>query len=143
MHLDDRREPPGRPRGAAIPGDHHPRPDVLHRRPLLTARGPDTVLATRSAGSRAAWTHALAATPAEQLPTCISYEFTTGFRPGDGRPVTVVRADGVALGDPLTDAAHVADYYRLHDVFHLSYATLLDWSPVTRALLQRKRPRAG
>jgi len=78
-------------------------------------------------------------THTEQLPEQIDYEFTTSIRPHDGRPITIVRAGGTQLGDPLTDAAHEADYYRLHDVFHLSYATLLGWSPVTRALLKRKR----
>jgi hypothetical protein len=43
------------------------------------------------------------------------------------------------MGDPLTDASHVDDGYRFHDVFHLGYATVLGWSPVTRKLLGRKR----
>ena len=29
--------------------------------------------------------------------------------------------------------------YRFHDVFHLSYAAILGWSPVTRAILKCKR----
>lgn len=43
------------------------------------------------------------------------------------------------VGDPLTDNAYVNDGYRFHDVFHLGYAAVLGWSPVTRALLKRKR----
>jgi len=43
------------------------------------------------------------------------------------------------VGDPLTDNAYVDDGYRFHDVFHLGYAAVLGWSPVTRALLKRKR----
>jgi NTP pyrophosphatase (non-canonical NTP hydrolase) len=43
------------------------------------------------------------------------------------------------LGDPLTDNAYRNDGYRFHDVFHLGYAAVLGWSPVTRALLKRKR----
>ena len=43
------------------------------------------------------------------------------------------------VGDPLTDNAYVDDGYRFHDVFHLGYAAILGWSPVTRALLKRKR----
>ncbi|WP_410597237.1 hypothetical protein [Amycolatopsis sp. lyj-23] len=76
---------------------------------------------------------------AEELPQRVSYQFTAATRPRDGRPVTIVLADGRKLGNPLTDAAGSEDFYRLHDVFHLSYATLLGWSPVTRALLNRKR----
>ncbi len=43
------------------------------------------------------------------------------------------------VGDPLTDNAYIDDGYRFHDVFHLGYAAVLGWSPVTRALLKRKR----
>ena len=41
--------------------------------------------------------------------------------------------------DSLTDNAHDPDGYRFHDVFHLAYAAVLGWSPVTRSLLRRKR----
>ena len=41
--------------------------------------------------------------------------------------------------DSLTDNAYDADGYRFHDVFHLAYAAVLGWSPVTRSLLRRKR----
>ena len=41
--------------------------------------------------------------------------------------------------DALTDNAYDPDGYRFHDIFHLAYAAVLDWSPVTRSLLQRKR----
>ena len=44
-----------------------------------------------------------------------------------------------AVADSLTDNAYHADGYRFHDVFHLAYAAVLDWSPVTRKLLRRKR----
>ena len=36
------------------------------------------------------------------------------------------------LGQDLTDNAHEPDGYRFHDVFHLSCAAVLGWSPVTR-----------
>ena len=39
----------------------------------------------------------------------------------------------------MTDASHVDDGYRFHDIFHLAHATILGWSPVTRSLLGRKR----
>jgi NTP pyrophosphatase (non-canonical NTP hydrolase) len=50
-----------------------------------------------------------------------------------------ISINDVAIGDALTDNAHKDDGYRFHDVFHLAYAAVLGWSPVTRALLKRKR----
>jgi len=47
--------------------------------------------------------------------------------------------DGQQIGDDLTDNAYSQDGYRFHDVFHLSYAAILGWSPVTRMMLKRKR----
>ena len=47
--------------------------------------------------------------------------------------------DGQQIGSMLTDNSHDADGYRFHDVFHLTYAAMLGWSPVVRALLKRKR----
>jgi hypothetical protein len=43
------------------------------------------------------------------------------------------------IGDRLTDNNRRDDGYRFHDVFHLAYAAILGWSPVTRALLNCKR----
>jgi NTP pyrophosphatase (non-canonical NTP hydrolase) len=57
----------------------------------------------------------------------------------DGRTASVMTWNGGALGDPITDAARVADGYRFHDAFHLAYAAVLGWSPVMRALMRRKR----
>ena len=51
----------------------------------------------------------------------------------------ILRANGLNLGDRLTDNMKEPDYYRFHDVFHFSYAVLLGWSPVLRALLRCKR----
>lgn len=56
-----------------------------------------------------------------------------------GRPAVELWFDGERRGAVLTDAASEPDGYRFHDVFHLSYTALLGWSPVTRALLDRKR----
>lgn len=50
-----------------------------------------------------------------------------------------LQMNDVFIGDPLTDNISSKDGYRFHDVFHLAYATILHWSPVTRALLKRKR----
>jgi len=47
--------------------------------------------------------------------------------------------NGVFIGDPLTDNIADEDGYRFHDVFHLSYAAILHWSPVVRALIKHKR----
>lgn len=46
---------------------------------------------------------------------------------------------GLPLGQALTDNAYDPDGYRFHDAFHLAYAAVLGWSPVVRALLDRKR----
>ena len=47
--------------------------------------------------------------------------------------------NGAQFGDVLTDNSYRPDGYRFHDVFHLAYAAVLEWSPITRALLSRKR----
>ena len=73
----------------------------------------------------------------ERLPRRGTYEFTATVK--DDRPAVQVYFDGTKVGDVLTDSAYVDDGYRFHDVFHLAYATILGWSPVTRALLGRKR----
>jgi NTP pyrophosphatase (non-canonical NTP hydrolase) len=47
--------------------------------------------------------------------------------------------NGKSFGGELTDNAYDPDGYRFHDVFHFAYAAVLGWSPITRALLRRKR----
>ena len=47
--------------------------------------------------------------------------------------------DGELAGDELTDNSYFSDGYRFHDVFHLAYAAVLGWSPVTRRMLRKKR----
>jgi NTP pyrophosphatase (non-canonical NTP hydrolase) len=57
-----------------------------------------------------------------------------------GKSIYVIQEwRGVHIGDRLTDNKSGDDGYRFHDVFHLSYATYLGWSPVLRALLKLKR----
>jgi NTP pyrophosphatase (non-canonical NTP hydrolase) len=75
--------------------------------------------------------------PDEQLPR----QFVILFREeGEGaRRRLVLTSSGHACGDPLTDNAYFEDGYRFHDVFHLAYAAVLGWSPVTRKLLNCKR----
>lgn len=50
-----------------------------------------------------------------------------------------ILVDGKVVGSELTDNAYDPDGYRFHDVFHLAYAAILGWSPITRGLLRRKR----
>ncbi len=76
--------------------------------------------------------------PAERLPRAGTFEFVASVSDA-GRPTVRVRHDGRWMGDPLTDNSHVDDGYRFHDVFHLAYAAVLGWSPVTRKLMGRKR----
>ncbi|MGC7102753.1 hypothetical protein ACPZ19_49485 [Amycolatopsis lurida] len=138
MTLNEHHEPPGRHR---LTSAHSGIPRTSRGAAGGTRRALPAVSAGTASSSRAdrlSGCHA-ARVPLEHLPERASYHFTSSIRPCDGRPVTVVYFNGAPLGDPLTDAAPIADYYRLHDVFHLSYAMLLDWSPVTRALLSRKR----
>ena len=74
----------------------------------------------------------------ERLPQSGRFEFIASTNDA-GRPTVRVRYNNAWIGDPLTDASHVDDGYRFHDVFHLGYAAALRWSPVTRKLLGRKR----
>lgn len=55
--------------------------------------------------------------------------------------VRVVFNDSIQLGDIINDNAYENDFYRYHDIFHYSFATLLGWSPCTRAMMRRKRKR--
>ena len=57
----------------------------------------------------------------------------------DERQRVRVSINGKPFGATLTDNAYDQDGYRFHDVFHLAYAAVLGWSPITRALLRRKR----
>lgn len=74
----------------------------------------------------------------EQLPRSTSVRFAE--ESVDGRvKVRLYGPDGDALGDPLTDNAYDDDGYRFHDVFHLTYAAMLGWSPITRFFFNVKR----
>lgn len=56
-----------------------------------------------------------------------------------GSGASYLQWNGVFIGDPLTDNIADPDGYRFHDVFHFSYAAILHWSPVVRALIKQKR----
>jgi NTP pyrophosphatase (non-canonical NTP hydrolase) len=73
----------------------------------------------------------------EQLPSHMKVTFVQ--RKVGNRILVVQQISGLNIGDPLTDNSHGPDGYRFHDVFHLSYAVHLGWSPVIRALLKLKR----
>jgi NTP pyrophosphatase (non-canonical NTP hydrolase) len=74
----------------------------------------------------------------EQFPAKL--EITFKEKRSKGKGVYVIQEwRGVHVGDRLTDNSALQDGYRFHDVFHLSYATYLGWSPVLRALLKLKR----
>jgi NTP pyrophosphatase (non-canonical NTP hydrolase) len=75
--------------------------------------------------------------PEERLPRLFSAEFRNSG-PTQRQQLEVL-IDGLKLGSTLTDNAYSGDDYRYHDVLHLSFATVLGWSPVLRALLKRKR----
>jgi NTP pyrophosphatase (non-canonical NTP hydrolase) len=79
---------------------------------------------------------------AEQLPRRATFSLTPTVREADGRTVIMLSRDGVAIGDPLTDASVIDDDYRFHDAFHLAYVAVLGWSPVMRSLMKIKRKSA-
>ncbi|HTC69584.1 MAG TPA: hypothetical protein VK662_08455 [Acidothermaceae bacterium] len=76
--------------------------------------------------------------PHEQLPRLVDVEFAELMQP-DGSLRVVLTSGGQTLGNPLSDMSWVADDYRYHDAFHLSYAAMLGWSPIARAFFCRQR----
>jgi hypothetical protein len=73
----------------------------------------------------------------EQLPRLLRVEIYE--REVNGKKFVFQKSGGLLLGDRLTDNHLPEDDYRFHDVFHLTYAAVLGWSPTTRALLKIKR----
>lgn len=73
----------------------------------------------------------------EQIPRLLNIEFRE--LPGSSKASVILRCNGLNIGDRLTDNIQEPDGYRFHDIFHLSYAAFLGWSPVLRALLKCKR----
>ena len=74
----------------------------------------------------------------EQFPR----EFVAEFREGtdkNGKDCVDIFVNGERFGSPIRDNHYEDDYYRYHDVFHFSYATILGWSPTARGLMHRKR----
>lgn len=73
----------------------------------------------------------------EQIPRKFEVIFDDRNRQ-DLRSLRIV-INGIIVGDSLSDNSRDSDGYRYHDIFHLAYLACLGWSPVTRALLNRKR----
>lgn len=76
--------------------------------------------------------------PNERMPTQGSMTFVSTHTDA-GRPGVEIWWEGHQLGNELSDASRIDDGYRFHDVFHLSYAALLGWSPIIRSFLGRQR----
>lgn len=74
----------------------------------------------------------------EQFPR----EFVAEFKEGvdkNGKECVDIIVDGKKFGSPIRDNSYEDDFYRYHDIFHLSYVTVLGWSPTARGLMKRKR----
>lgn len=68
----------------------------------------------------------------EQLPRNFEIEFRSVDSPDGGEPTIQAYWQGEEWGDALGDNSYMEDDYRFHDVFHLSHAAVLGWSPVAR-----------
>jgi NTP pyrophosphatase (non-canonical NTP hydrolase) len=73
----------------------------------------------------------------QRLPRRASVAFVQTHE--EGRLRVRLIHEGNQLGDPLSDMAWEEDDYRFHDAFHLTYAAVLGWSPITRAFFGRQR----
>jgi NTP pyrophosphatase (non-canonical NTP hydrolase) len=73
----------------------------------------------------------------ERLPRRFEVEITELAQDGSTKMQAFVNAE--QMGNDLTDNSYANDGYRFHDVFHLSYAAVLGWSPVVRQMLGCKR----
>jgi hypothetical protein len=73
----------------------------------------------------------------EQLPR----QFTVNFESLNigSKQKTRVSINGMQVGDVIDNNSKENDEYRFHDIFHYTFATMLGWSPCTRAMLKRKR----
>lgn len=69
----------------------------------------------------------------ERLPQQFVVEITEVSKNNSVKMKAFVK--GQQIGNDLTDNSYANDGYRFHDVFHLAYAGVLGWSPVTRQLL--------
>jgi len=77
----------------------------------------------------------------ERLPCTFKVEFTE--LAADNSVKMRAFIEGFQVGDDLTDNSYLDDGYRFHDIFHLAYAAVLGWSPVTRQLLGRRKRKSN
>lgn len=75
----------------------------------------------------------------EQLPREFEIEFRSVDTLDSGEPNIQAYWQGNEWGDALGDNSYMEDGYRFHDVFHLSHAVVLGWSPVARKHFSKKR----
>lgn len=73
----------------------------------------------------------------EELPNSIVVRFEELYN--KEFPQVKVTLNDQQAGDIIDDNSYMDDGYRYHDVFHYTFATLLEWSPCARAMLKRKR----
>lgn len=86
-----------------------------------------------------------------ELPACRIFDEPTEERFPRQLEITIKQSEGAfgkvsqifynesQLGQDLTDNSYSPDGYRLHDIFHLSYMSVLGWSPIARFFLGLKR----
>ncbi|MBF2018205.1 MAG: nucleoside triphosphate pyrophosphohydrolase family protein [Rivularia sp. T60_A2020_040] len=70
----------------------------------------------------------------ERLPRQLEVEITEVKKDNSVKMKAFI--DGEQIGDDLTNNSYISDGYRFHDIFHLSYAAILGWSPVLRSNLK-------
>jgi MazG C-terminal domain len=78
----------------------------------------------------------------EQLPRKFAISFKEIGSRGKGE-VCISFDDSKQIGDIINDNSYQNDFYRYHDIFHYSFATLLGWSPCARAMMKKKRKSNG
>lgn len=76
--------------------------------------------------------------PHEQIPRLFSVVFKEVGKGGMGEVLVEFNGES-QLGDTINDNSYENDFYRYHDIFHYSFATMLGWSPCTRAMMKVKR----
>lgn len=71
----------------------------------------------------------------QKFPRSLTIEFQN--EEGGKKPILKMADEtGAEIGAPLTDNSYEDDGYRFHDVMHLTFMTMIGWSPVIRKLLR-------
>ena len=74
----------------------------------------------------------------EQLPRNFSMIFSENLIQNK-KIVSVYFNGNEQVGSPIDDNSYENDFYRYHDIFHYTFATILGWSPCSRAMMKLKR----